>query len=193
MAALVPPSPATELLHARIAVTLGDAPGALRRLGTVDPHDGDGRTAIDLALVQARTAVLAGHRPAAVEHVRRALDLGRDDGHVQRFRTEGPDVLAIVADLARRDPFAATIAGGARSAAPEPAAPGQPLTARELAVLRRLSGTGTNVEVARALYISPNTLKSHLRTLYRKLGASSRREAVTTARHRGLLDGPRAP
>ena len=62
-----------------------------------------------------------------------------------------------------------------------------PLSEREQVVLSYLPSWVSSSEIAAELYISLNTLKSHLRSIYRKLGASSRREAVVQARSRGLL------
>ena len=54
--------------------------------------------------------------------------------------------------------------------------------------LRALREGGTVSETAEALYLSANTVKFHLRSLYRKLGVSSREEAVFIARRIGLLN-----
>ena len=62
-----------------------------------------------------------------------------------------------------------------------------PLSEREQVVLSYLPSWVSSSEIAAELYISLNTLKSHLRSIYRKLGVSSRREAVVQARSRGLL------
>jgi LuxR family transcriptional regulator, maltose regulon positive regulatory protein len=69
----------------------------------------------------------------------------------------------------------------------EPAAPAEPLTRREDEVLHLLRGTLSLVEIARELDLSPNTVKTHTQTLYRKLGAESRAAAVIIARQRRLL------
>ncbi|WP_371822338.1 response regulator transcription factor [Conexibacter sp. SYSU D00693] len=61
------------------------------------------------------------------------------------------------------------------------------VTARELAVLRLLSGDLSEREIGRELFVSFNTVHSHVKSLYRKLDASSRAEAVARARERGLL------
>lgn len=62
------------------------------------------------------------------------------------------------------------------------------LTARECEVLR-LAGQGfTNVGIAHLLWITPDTVKFHLRNSFRKLGVSHRGEAVQAAIDRGLLD-----
>ena len=64
-----------------------------------------------------------------------------------------------------------------------------PLSEREQQVLRLLDSELSGPEIARALFISPNTLRTHTKHVFTKLGASSRREAVARARarERGLL------
>jgi LuxR family maltose regulon positive regulatory protein len=62
-----------------------------------------------------------------------------------------------------------------------------PLSDSELAVLRFLPSHLTNEEIGEALFLSVNTVKTHLRSAYRKLGVRSRREAIALARHRGLV------
>ena len=63
----------------------------------------------------------------------------------------------------------------------------EPLTERELAILRLLPAPSSLRELASELFVTPNTLKTHLRAIYRKLGAESREEAVIRARERGLI------
>ena len=61
------------------------------------------------------------------------------------------------------------------------------LTDREMEILACLPGRSYNHEVAASLYISPNTLKSHLRGIYRKLDVTDRDDAVRRATELGLL------
>ena len=61
------------------------------------------------------------------------------------------------------------------------------LTERELAVLQLLPGTLSLREIAENLYLSVNTVKTHAQAIYRKLGVSTRDDAVTRARDAGLL------
>ena len=62
-----------------------------------------------------------------------------------------------------------------------------PLSSRELTVVRYLASRHTNKEIATELFVSTNTLKTHVKRIYQKLGVSSRIEAVTEARRLGLL------
>ena len=62
------------------------------------------------------------------------------------------------------------------------------LTPRETVILRELARTGSTTEIAERLVVSNHTVKSQLRTLYRKLGVGSRSSALAVARRLGLLD-----
>ena len=63
------------------------------------------------------------------------------------------------------------------------------LTAAELRVLPLLATHLSFPEIAAELFLSPYTIKSQMKSIYRKLGASSRHQAVTRARELGLLEG----
>jgi LuxR family maltose regulon positive regulatory protein len=63
----------------------------------------------------------------------------------------------------------------------------EPLTRREQEVLRHLSGMLSTAEVASEMYISANTVKTHLKSIYRKLAATHRGEAVRRARQLNLI------
>jgi DNA-binding CsgD family transcriptional regulator len=65
----------------------------------------------------------------------------------------------------------------------------QRLTGRELAVLQQLQEEVSLRQIADDLYVSYNTVKSHTRAVYRKLGARSRAEALVRARELGLVRG----
>ena len=64
---------------------------------------------------------------------------------------------------------------------------GEPLTERETEILRLLQSSLSLSEIAGELFISPNTVKTHAKAVYRKLGVSSRDDAVRIGRHRSLV------
>ena len=64
---------------------------------------------------------------------------------------------------------------------------GAALTESELAVLRFLPSHMTNQEIAESLFLSINTIKTHLSSVYRKLGVTSRRQAIAQGRRLDLL------
>jgi LuxR family transcriptional regulator, maltose regulon positive regulatory protein len=72
-----------------------------------------------------------------------------------------------------------------RSSLPGP--PAEPLSASEIRVLRYLPTNLTGPEIARELSVSPNTVKTHMKNVYAKLGAHRRAGAVERARALGLL------
>ena len=63
----------------------------------------------------------------------------------------------------------------------------EPLSERALDVLRLLAEDRTNQEIAHALYVSVNTVKTHLRNIYGKLGVNARRQAIAQTRTLGLM------
>ena len=63
----------------------------------------------------------------------------------------------------------------------------EPLSERELEVLRLLAAGLSNPEIARRLYVAVSTVRSHTKSIYGKLGAHGREEAVQRARELGLL------
>jgi LuxR family maltose regulon positive regulatory protein len=86
------------------------------------------------------------------------------------------------AQLARLERLQRRLLGRSR-----PAVSGEPLTERETDVLRMLQGSLSLRDIGRELYLSPNTIKTHARTLYRKLEVSDRHDAVSRGRELGLL------
>jgi DNA-binding CsgD family transcriptional regulator len=106
-----------------------------------------------------------------------------DDSALALERDPGLAEAALVAEIAG-------LLGDVKWSAPasaEPLWPGEPLTDSETRVLRYLPTHMGAPEIAAELFLSTNTVKTHLRHLYRKLGAHSRREAGQRARAIGLL------
>jgi LuxR family transcriptional regulator, maltose regulon positive regulatory protein len=117
-----------------------------------------------------------GERPAAIALAAeaRAILAARPDGAgYQRARLSGLEQRF----AAPARPVAAGVAGVA----------GKPLTDSEIAVLRLLEGTLSLRQIGQELYVSHNTVKTHVRSIYRKLGTSTRPDAVARGRDLGVL------
>jgi DNA-binding NarL/FixJ family response regulator len=69
-------------------------------------------------------------------------------------------------------------------------APFAGLTTREMQVLRELTSEATNREIADRLFISENTVRNHMHNILEKLGVSSRRDAIISARRHGIGSSP---
>jgi two-component system response regulator DesR len=79
------------------------------------------------------------------------------------------------------------VALGQEVFAPAPSANGAELSPREREVVSHISRGSTNAEIAKALYLSPHTVKEHTSSIYRKLGVRNRAEAVKAAQRLGLI------
>ena len=145
-------------------------------------------------LLEAKAREALGEQAAADTALERALDLAEPDGWLLPFLLHpAPGLLERRAR--RRTAHAALIGeilgllAGNRSA-PPPTGPRplvEPLSDSELRVLRYLPTNLTGPEIAGELYVSFNTVKTHVRNLYAKLGAHRRAEAVARARELGLV------
>ena len=122
--------------------------------------------------------------------------------HAQTLLTAGQDGLPMLAEAKRvaracRDPgwlpdLLTRLGRAMAPIGPRPAPDGAAvvtLSDRERELLPLLAGTLSQREIGAVLHLSLNTVKTHSRVLYRKLGASSRADAVQRARRIGLLPG----
>jgi LuxR family transcriptional regulator, maltose regulon positive regulatory protein len=145
-------------------------------------------TVVEAWLVMARAAIAADERPAARHAVQTALELAERQDALRPFALVGSELRAVLVDqlggTEDRDSFAVRALAAGRDTAPHP---GAELSAREREVLARLPSLHNLDEIADDLDVSLNTIKSHVRAIYGKLGVSSRRTAVLTAHEQGLL------
>ncbi len=177
---------------ARVALALGLDEEARRRaaewggqLGANPwPHVGS-------RLVEAVAAHRLGYRDEAVRALAAAVGTATREGLVFPFAMIPWEELSAIADQAQ-DGAARELLDSPRVQARRDALPARleqvELTDREAVVLRALLDEPSQEGIASALFVSTNTVKSQLRAVYRKLGATSRDEALTTARRVGLLD-----
>jgi LuxR family transcriptional regulator, maltose regulon positive regulatory protein len=150
---------------------------------------------VEALLLEAVARDALGDPAATSRALERALDLAEPDAVVFPFllhpapgllerharqRTSHAALISEILDL---------LAGASRSAPPagEPARLTEPITDSETRVLRYLPTNLSAPEIATDLTLSVNTVRTHVRRLYEKLGASSRTEAVERARALGLL------
>ena len=146
-------------------------------------------TAVWARLLAADIELRRGAATRAHELVTAAVDLASEEEVVRPFLLF-PSVLELLAvgrgRFGRQDGFVDRILG----AVPPPTDTGYEadrLTPSELAVLRELPSLLSLREIGEARSVSVNTVKTHLRSIYRKLGVEGRREAVEAGRRRGLL------
>jgi LuxR family maltose regulon positive regulatory protein len=104
---------------------------------------------------------------------------------LEAIADDAPGEAALVAEIAG---LLGNVTSPALSSGESPW-PGEPLTESETRVLRYLPTHMGAPDIAAELCLSANTVRTHLRHLYRKLGVHSRREAVQRARAIGLLAG----
>ncbi|WP_181771109.1 LuxR C-terminal-related transcriptional regulator [Amycolatopsis pittospori] len=146
------------------------------------------QTLIESWLLEAVLADHAGEQNRAHDAVGRALDLAAPQQALRPFHDAGQDVRELLVRGAGRFGRTEEFASAVLQALPaRPSAPVDPLTSRELELLTELPSMRTTEQIADSLYVSVNTVKTHLRGIYRKLGVNHRRDAVVAARRRGLL------
>jgi LuxR family maltose regulon positive regulatory protein len=168
---------------ARVHLADGDRHAAMAAIETVEPRCV--RHEVLRRLVRARAG---DDHDAALKDVTAAVEQAAAHGMLQTLASEGAELLELVEQAAWRAP-PPWMDRMRRVALARPAEPvrgsGDPdltLTDRERDVLRFLPSRLTLGEIARELYVSVNTLKFHLKVIYRKLGVSSRAEAADVAR-----------
>jgi len=164
------------LAHLALGVALG-AGGAFAEAEAEMEHGAKLREAAGPTIWHAHALVLL----ARARLVRGDLEGARETVDEARLEVESMIDVGVVstllADTERR------LKAGIR----RPVAPGEELSERERVILRLLAAGLTKPEIAQELYIAYNTVKTHTRTIYRKLDASTRDEAIARARDLSLL------
>jgi LuxR family maltose regulon positive regulatory protein len=177
------------LAAARVHLLLGDrsAAAAIRERASRAVH---ARGQVTAAVLDTLLAVAGGDEDRAIDRLEDALvaavpsslrrpflaDSGTLRPLLERRIERGSAVPEFALDLLERMTDGSPAIPEIRRALIDP------LTGRERTVLRYLASTLSNAEIAAELYVSVSTLKTHQRALYRKLGATGRRDAVRRAR-----------
>jgi LuxR family maltose regulon positive regulatory protein len=200
-----PPPPVEAVVSARLQVARGDPAAAARTLAPL-LAGGPAETApelplaIEAHLVGALASQELADRAAALRSLRTALDLAAPEGYRRVFVEGGMPVRVLLTDhlhwdsthhqlvaslLERLRAVAGADQPGGRHAVPAPLV--VPLSEREQVVLRYLSSRLSAGEIADELYVSLNTVKTHIKSIYRKLDTNRRWDAVKRARQLQLL------
>ena len=187
-----------RLLRGGLLIAEGDFKTALEAAEPCLDGAADGVTLqerISGLLIAAVAQRRLGSSDEAAGLLEQALALAEPDGAYRAFLDGGAAVRSamtvLIPPTSRHAGFAGRILERFDAQASHPAGPADavsvPLTDSERAVLRFLPSHMTNEEISQALFLSINTVKTHLRSAYRKLGVSSRREAIARGRRLGLL------
>lgn len=135
-----------------------------------------GSSVIEILAVQALAFDARGDTPSALGALRRAVALAEPEGYVRVFAYLGP----------RLQTLREALETGAVRPGPQQAGLVDPLSDRELDVLRLLRSDLSGPDIARELHVSLNTLRTHTKRIYTKLGVNNRREAVRRADELGI-------
>jgi LuxR family maltose regulon positive regulatory protein len=146
-------------------------------------------TLVDAWLLETTIAVAADERPAARRALQSALALAEPLDAIRPFAQTGPGVRELLVHQLGSFGTAEAFAQRALAAGTGGEDRHTTLSERELTVLGLLPSMLSLDEIATDLTVSVNTVKSHVRSIYTKLGVSSRRTAVLSAHESGLLAG----
>ena len=179
---------------------LPDALGLLDRLVAATDFGGRHGSRLGALVVQALARHVADDAAGARESLAAAIEIAEPEGDVRVFLDEGPAMVRLLQAVARRSDAPAYVHTLVQAAGdggrPERAGAGQdrgqgqgliePLSERELEVLRLLGSELDGPAIARELVVSLNTLRTHTKNIYAKLGVGRRRAAVRRAEELGL-------
>jgi LuxR family maltose regulon positive regulatory protein len=198
------------LVLARVLVAQDDRGPALtllQRLLDAAARQGRIGSIIEIQALRAQALAAGGDHASALGALTEALTLARRHGYVRVLADEGAPMRALLTQLSaartrpqhtasRIDPgyLAALLRACNQPDAPPPRRPGgappglaEPLTDRELDVLRLLAAGKSNQRIAHDLVVALDTVKKHVTHILGKLGAANRTEAVARARQLGLI------
>jgi LuxR family transcriptional regulator, maltose regulon positive regulatory protein len=174
------------------AATLRDATALLDRLLATAEAGNRAGSVIELEVLRALAHRAAGHREAAMRALEHAVDLAEPQGWVRFLYDAQPDLADVFRAIARQRPTSGYLQGliAGRADGREPAPKDallDPLSDRELDVLRLLGSDLDGPAIASELVVSLNTVRTHTKHIYTKLGVNNRRAAISKSHQLGLL------
>ena len=173
---------------------LSEASELLERLAAVAEASQDFNVFLETVILQALTHHRQKDDVRAIRHLERALKMAAPEGYVRPFLDAGEPMRKLLRTAAARG-IAAEHAGrllAAFAVSVTPELPRtqpllEPLSERELEVLRLVAAGLSNREIAQELVVAVSTVKSHINHIFGKLGVKSRTQAVARTRDLGLL------
>jgi LuxR family maltose regulon positive regulatory protein len=183
----------------RDAKALDQATRLLTRLAAAAETGERAGSLLEIRLLQALVHDAQGRRPLALETLTTALRQAPEpDGYLQLFLDEGAPLLGLLREAQRASDAgdwvrlvlasdASTVAPGLRSGQRVVPIAAESLSDRELEVLRLLDSELTGPQIARELFVSHNTVRTHTKHIFSKLDVTTRRAAVLRGHERGLL------
>jgi LuxR family maltose regulon positive regulatory protein len=173
-----------EILPAALAL--------LERLLTAAERGRRDGSRLEILVVQALARHAAGDGVGAFAALDAAIELGKGEGYVRVFLDEGPPMTRLLKAAEKRSKapgYLHELVRAATGTGPSSASQGlvEPLSEREMDVLRLLRSELDGPGMARELVVSLNTLRTHTKNIYAKLGVGSRRAAVRRAEELDLI------
>ena len=148
---------------------------------------------IEILVLLSLAHQIQGDIPAALAPLERALTLAEPEGYVRIFVDEGPPMAVLLEAAAKHGTAPSYVRrllaalGKAEDRTPVKQGLIEPLSERELEVLRLLRTDLSGPDIARELMVSLHTLRTHTNNIYTKLGVNNRRAAVRRAEELGLF------
>jgi LuxR family maltose regulon positive regulatory protein len=171
---------------------LEEASGLLTRLLRVEEGAGAMGSAIEILVLQALVLDAQGEVGLALNALGRALSLAQREGYVRIFIDEGAPMGKLLREAIARGiapEYASKLLSALEATPPHHHTPTliEPLSERELEVLRFLTTHLSSTEIAEELFIAANTVRSHIKNIYGKLNVHSRKDAIQRAQELELL------
>ncbi len=181
--------------------SLMDAMKLLERLLKAADEGGRTGSVIEILILQALTHQMRGDILTALAPLERALKLAEPEGYIRMFVDEGADIMQLLREAAAHEivpDYAGKLLSAfgadqsldvemAPSAAPASTSLIEPLSQRELDILRLFKTELSGPEIAQELVIAVSTVRTHTKSIYNKLNVNSRRAAVKRAIELGLI------
>ena len=178
---------------------LGQAVRLLGRLHEAAYTSGRAGSLVEIRMMQALAQDAQGHRSQALQSLGQAwAEAPEPDGYARLILDEGASMVELLRDAERQGvagDHARRLLSLVKSADPQtpdsvqrpPVSSPDSLSERELQVLRLLDTELSGPQIARELFVSHNTLRTHTKHIFTKLEVTTRRAAVRRARERGLM------